>query len=236
MQNIKNLIWILPFCCFILGYQLLNQLYKTEKVLTPNLIGLTVAEALKITSQLKLNLRIISEQTEQDLPEDTILTQKPTTQFVKTNQVIFVVIAKKPAPQNTPNLYGLKLPEVQAKLNSQDLQFKSYLLPSIAPQQTCFAQSPTAGHILNTNKLITYFSTGQSVDHKQLVIMPNFSGRNLTEIQNFCTSHNLALKMRRLEHNDLPQNYNQDDIVDQKPNAGTIVDLNKLTEVELYLA
>jgi len=228
MKLLNNLLWILPFFCFILGYQILNQLSQATSIPTPNLVGLSLANALKITSNLKLNLRIISEQVDQELPEDTILSQKPACQFIKTNQVIFIVVAKKPTTKITPDLYGLTSPEVGAKLNSQNLNFKAYELPNLAPNHTCFAQNPTANQNLNHLPIITYFST----NHHKLVIMPTLTGLPISDIKSFLAINNLKLKIKYLEDFNLPKNT----IIEQKPTAGTIINLNKITEVELFIA
>jgi beta-lactam-binding protein with PASTA domain len=228
MKLFNNLLWTLPFLCFVLGYQILNQIYQTQIIPTPNLVGLTLANALKITSNLKLNLRIISEQIDQDLAEDTILSQKPAHQFIKTNQTLLVVVSKKPTPKIAPLLEGLTNQEIINKLNSPELKIKSYFIPNIAPVETCFAQYPSAKQNLDGTQLIAYFSA----KNQQLVIMPIITSTLLSDIKNLLTTHNIKLKIQYLES----LNYPKDTIIAQKPAAGTIIDLNQLKQVELHLA
>lgn len=229
MKLVNNLLWILPFLCFVLGYQILDKVYQTQVISTPNLVGLTIAEGLKITSNLKLNLRIISEQIDQTLPPDTILSQKPSHQFIKTNQTMLVVVSTKPSTQAAPDLYGLTNQEALAKLSTKALKFKSYQIPNKAPVGTCFAQSPTAYQNLNNDTLIAYFSA----KNQNLVIMPNLEQLLLSDIKNLLTTNDILLKIKYLET--LP-NISKNTVLAQKPIAGTIIDLNQLKQVELCLS
>ncbi len=229
MKLVNNLLWILPFLCFALGYQILDQLYQTKTITTPNLVGLTIAEATKVASNLKLNIRIISEQIDQDLPQDTILSQRPAQQFIKTNQTMLVVVSTKPKPQTAPDLYGLTKQEVCTKLATPGLKFTDYELPNNALAGTCFAQSPTAYQSLSNSGLIAYFSTKS----QNLVIMPNLEHLLLNDIKNLLTTNDIALKIKYLE--ELP-NLPKNTVLAQKPVAGTIIDLNQLKQVELYLS
>lgn len=221
-------LWLLPFICFFIGYQLLNQLYKVEKIANPNLVGQTISDAIKTCSNLNLNLRIISEQVEPNLPENTILSQKPNHAFIKQNQIVFVVASKKPEPQFAPNLYGLTASDIEAKLKKLAIKNKSYYLPSIAPKDTCFGQSVTPEEKLNDHKLIDYISTG----HNQLVIMPSLVSCSMADIKILLDSYQIKLNIKPVVDDNLPLN----SIIEQKPQAGTIIDLNKLTQIELCVA
>lgn len=231
MKLLNNLLWTLPFLCFALGYQVLNQLYPTQVIATPNLVGLNLASALKITSNLKLNLRIISQQVDQDLPEDTILSQKPTHPFIKTSQTLLIVVSQKPAAKITPNLCGLSKPEIATKLGTQNLNFKSYQLPNLAASTTCFAQYPVAGKDLKNEPIVTYFGN----QDLNLVIMPTLTGLSLSDVKNLLTTYDLRLIIRYLEPHSACQDYPKNTIIEQKPIAGTIINLTQLKQVELGL-
>ena len=227
-MQINKLLWLVPFISFVLGYELLNQLYRVSKINTPNLVGKKLSEALHITSSQNLNLRILNEKIDADLPADTIISQIPTHHFIKSNQTMFVVIAKKPDIKIMPDLHGNTNNEIQAKLNIQNLKTKSYYLPNIMPKEYCFGQSPAANQPLSrSHKIITYLSQGNS----QLVIMPKLVDLNLANISSMIETYKLQTKLTYHPSSHLPENY----ILAQKPESGAIINLEKLTLIELYV-
>lgn len=227
-MQINKLLWLVPFISFILGYELLNQLYTVNTIATPNLVGKQLSEALHITSSQNLNLRILSTKIDADLPADTIISQIPTHSFIKANQTIFVVISKKPDIKIMPDFNGNTNNEVQAKLDIQNLKTKSYYLPNIAPKDHCFGQSPAASQpLLKTSKIIIYLSQGNS----QLVIMPKLVNLHLADVSSLIETYKLQTKLTYHPSSRLPANY----ILAQKPEAGAIINLAKLTQIELYV-
>jgi beta-lactam-binding protein with PASTA domain len=226
IKNLKSLLWIVPFLFFVMGYQLLNQLYRVEKIHTPNLVGLSINQALQVCSQLNLNLRILSEELDADLPEYTILSQKPNHNYIKPNQIIFVVVCKKPAIKIAPNLIGLNQEQINAKLKLAKLKNQSYQLPSTAATGTCFSQSPSQNQFLNSNLIITYLSKKNS----QLVIMPKLVGLDLETVQDFLQDSQIKFSLKKINH---PNWLNNNLICEQKPEPGSIIDLQNLSQIEL---
>ena len=227
IKSLSKLLWILPFISFVMGYQLLNMIYTVDKMTTPNLVGKQLTEAIKITSSHNLNLRIISEQIDADLPENTILTQKPVHQNIKPNQAIFVVVSKKPQAQIVPNLCGYTEMEIKEILAKSNLKTKNYYLPNMAPKGYCICQTPAADATLNDHKLLTYISAGST----RWVVMPKLTGLLLTDIKNFLEMHDIKINIKYLSDKYQPANL----VIEQKPNVGTIVSLDKLTQVEIYV-
>jgi beta-lactam-binding protein with PASTA domain len=223
----KNLLWLTPFISFLIGYQLLNVIYTVRKMPTPSLVGKQLSDAIKIVSKHNLNLRIITEKIDSDLPENTILTQTPAYQNIKQNQAIFVVVSKRPSAKITPNLCGYSKELVKEKLAKQYLKSKNYYLPSTAPKGNCICQIPSAKQELKTNKILTYISTG-NID---LVIMPSFIDKELDKIEDFLTLLNIKINISRLVNKYKPHNI----VIDQKPTAGSIINLSKLNQVHLYI-
>lgn len=222
---LKNLSWLVPFLAFILGYQLLNHLYTVHKIPTPNLVGKKLTEAIKISSEHNLNLRILSEQIDQDLPENTILSQKPNHQNIRPNQAIFVVISKKPQSPIVPNLCGCNESELTTLLAKSKLKTKNYYLPSLLPKGLCICQTPSTNQELAQNKLITYLSSGST----KWMIMPNLTNHLLPEVKEFLDQHNLKINIKYLSDPKSLSNL----VIEQQPAAGTIIDLDKLTQIDL---
>lgn len=228
IKAVKNLLWILPFLSFILGYRLLDYLYAVDKIVTPNLIGRQLTDAIKIVSENNLNLRILSEQINSDLPENTILMQKPINQSVRPNQSIFVVISKKPTFEMIPNFGGYNETELASSLARLKLKNKSYYLPSILPKGHCICQTTTSQSDLDQRKLITYISTGST----KWVVMPKLINRPWSDVNNFLQTHHLKTSVKYLIDPKQITNF----VIEQQPAAGTIVNLEKLSQIDLCVS
>lgn len=228
MKQFSQLLWVFPFISFIAGYVLLSLTCTVNKLATPNLVGKNLVEAVRITSSHNLNLRIVSEQLDQDLPENTILSQKPSQQNIKPNQSIFVVISKKLTAQVAPNLGGRSETEITAILAKQGLKTKSYMLPSSnVPKGICMGQSPTANQTLYTHELLTYISAGSN----QWVVMPQLLNAEIESVKSFLETNGIKFNIKYLNDDSQPQQL----VIAQKPAAGTIVNLAKMTPVDLHV-
>ena len=227
-MKITKILWTLPFFSFMLGYYLLDRLYTVEKIDTPNLVGMQLTEAVKISSSKNLNLRIINEQIDLDLPANTVLSQTPNNRQIRPNQAIFVVISKKPLAKIAPNLSNCPPAELTTRLNQAQIKNKSYTLPSAIPKDWCICQSPPPGQIAPDGRMLTYLSQGIN----PLVIMPKLVNLPLEDVKSFLDMQNLKYSVTSLNQNKLDF-ANNALVVAQKPNFGTIVNLDKLTQIEL---
>src|SRR5436190_17855406 len=116
-MNIKNYLWIFPFLSFILGYYCTQWFFHTDAIITPHLIGKQIHEIVPIISHCRLNLRLINQKEEIDLPEGIILNQTPTAGTgIKPNQPIFIVTTKKPKALPVPACIGMKVDQITLQL------------------------------------------------------------------------------------------------------------------------
>ena len=129
-----NAMWLLPFLAFGIGYFCL-QFFITEHTLqAPNLVGKDLLQATKISSDLKLNLRIIAEKEIADAQPGTIIKQNPLPgTSIKSHQSIFIVITKLPAPVIAPNFIGKNEPQIEKICKEKSIKNRIYLLPSSYP-------------------------------------------------------------------------------------------------------
>lgn len=226
-MSLKQFLWLLPFCCFIIGYQLLNIIFTTDYLPTPQLIGLPLDQAVKLTAQKNLNLRIIAEKPDPDLPNHTVISQVPTSQSVRPNQTMHVVISQKPTAKIAPKLIEESIQKINQLSSDQHLQVKFYQLPNSFPQGICFAQSPAPKEALNQPKMIAYLSSGPN----KLVVMPNFSEHAYETVLDFLHEHQIKYQIITA----CQPTASHHAIIDQRPIAGTILDLSKLTQVQLCI-
>src|SRR5436190_21567027 len=77
IMNIKNYLWLLPFCSFILGYGIIQWFFNINSMPTPHLVGCYAHEILTLLSEKKLNLRVINQKEESNIPAVIIISQMP---------------------------------------------------------------------------------------------------------------------------------------------------------------
>lgn len=233
MPNFKltPYLWLIPFICFLVGYQLLYLFQPKTTLPTPNVVGEPLYSAIKTLSAQQLNLRISQEQVDPNLPDQVIVSQKPYAgQAVKSNQTVYVVVSRKPQPTSTPNLIGKTAEQVHEEIQALGLKQLAYPVPSAQPINTCVAQQPEPGAPLHKNQILTYISAGTD----QLVLMPDFSQLNLADVIHFLQQHQLKFTIVHLPDPDIQ--YQHYYVTEQRPLPGTLVNLTQLTEVKLKVA
>ncbi len=222
---IRKFLWTVPFVCFITGYQLLNFIFITDHLPTPHLIGLQLDQAVKITAAKNLNLRIITEKPDYDLPNHTIISQTPTSKTVRSNQTIHIVISQRPTTKIAPKLIGLTNQEIHQIASDQNLQIKIYQISSSQPKDICLAQSPEPEQVLTNSKLTAYLSCGPT----NLITMPKFINHNQTEVINFLKEYSVNPQIITACNPNLPDQT----VLDQRPVPAAILDISKLKQIQI---
>ncbi|MFH1461875.1 MAG: PASTA domain-containing protein [bacterium] len=227
--KILNQIWFIPFGSFIFGYYLFSYFYPDQDIIVPNITGKNLQDSIRILTDANLSLYFLKELENPDLPEGVILNQSPyANQKVKKHQNIFVTISKKPKILNTPNFFEQKQSQISKYLEDLGIVGEFFWIDSFYPLNSCIAQSSEQNTMLNNEKLLIYLSAGEN----NFYIVPLFKGCKIKKMYD-----SLALDKIKLDifhRNKKVDNYLDFEnyiIVDQKPMAGSIVDLDK----KLYL-
>lgn len=226
IMDIKNYVWALPFFSFIAGSLVIQHISNIAQLEAPAIVGTQIQTAVVKLSEKNLNLRILAQKEDLDLPEGTILSQTPSSgQKIKPHQAIHIVISKKPKKIAAPYLIGKPNNMVKKELEDLSIRGKSYLIPSNKPTQSCIAQFPSPGTQLEENKIIIYLS---DENHKP-VLMPDFRGKKLSEVTTFLDTYNIDTKITQAKKSKkisfLPDSQ-EDLITDQRPLAGSIINLS----------
>ena len=230
---LSGILWLTPFLAFAAGYIFLQFFIADNAVQVPALLGKNLLQATQICSEFKLNLRIIAEKEVADLQPGTIVTQKPLPgKAIKPHQSIFIVITKLPAPVVAPDFIKKNSTQIEAACQEKNIKNKSYAIESAYPKGECFGQIPSAGQPLETKKISSYISAGNS----QQYLFPDFTDVSLHEVIDFLKKYDIACDVYHKDEK-IAAPYKQNLVViNQKPLAGTFVQPNRTLFVQLQVA
>jgi len=231
-MNIKDTFWLLPFLFFIAGYFSLSLIYQQKKVITPSLIGKPIQEALTLASNNGLNIRILEEREDAELPEGTIISQNPRAfTAAKPNQTLFCMISKQPIII-MPHLIGKNEKHALLELQENGIHGRCYTLETNYPKEYCFAQSPSYQTKMEAKNATLYCSSGKP----RPVLFPNLKNKSVPDVIEFLKPYGISSSVI---HTSSP---NQDHICtdsciisDQRPQPGTIVMLDNKKPLHVQL-
>lgn len=231
-MNIKNYLWILPFCSFACGYFIIQSIFHVASFSAPHLIGKHVHEILPLISAQKLTIRLISQKDESNIPEGIILNQTPSPgTAIKSNQTLFIVTTKKPLVIAAPECVGKNIATITQKIQNTPIITRVHYLAHHYPENMCFAQSPQEHEPLEKNQLILYVSSNNS----KPIIWPNFINTSLESVTEFLNNYHIKPYIindaQSLHHHDAV-------VIEQRPLAGTLLTINNnlLPSVQLRVS
>jgi len=218
---------------FIVGYGLSTLLIGTTTHQTPNIVGLTLHEAIKTTSQNHVTIQLIAEKECSGILPGTILTQKPAAgRLMKPHQAILVTASKQHTLTPAPTLLAKNSQEIQSISKQLGIKIKQYPLLSMLPQNSCIGQTPQPETPLADKKMTIYTAKPQA----NLYVMPNFIGKKLQDALQSIQRHQLPVTVTHL-HQEITPPYQQDYcITAQKPRPGTFVSLGEKLCLQLEVA
>lgn len=225
--------WTLPFLAFGIGYFCLQFFIIENIVKTPNLVGTDLLRATKISSDYKLNLRIIAEKEIIDAMPGTIIKQNPLPgTSIKSHQSIFIVITKLPAPITAPSFIAKTEQQIEKICKEKGIKNRYYFLPSYYPVGQCFAQMPAPEQILESKKMSFYISTGNQNQY----LFPDFTNIALHDVVNFLQQQSIACDVYHKDQKIIPPYKQNFTVMYQKPLAGTLLSSNNKLYVQLQVS
>lgn len=229
----KFLFYFVPFLFFIIGYTLLAWLTHVTVVKVPALVGMPLVEALKTTSDLQLNARVVAVQEVADIPEGTVMSHVPMAgSNIKSHQRIFMVVSKHPELVKAPMWVGMDLDAVEKSAHQQGIRLKKYFVSSSSHlKNTVMAQFPSERQPLPDRTVILYCSSGEDM----LVVVPDMRGLPVSVVQEFCARHELALEITYVTIYDAAYPYHECVVKHQRPLAGSIIELRKGIKFQIHV-
>jgi len=226
-----SFLWLVPFLCFFSGYYLIFRLTAVSSVETPRVVGLLLQDALKMLAASQLQAQIIAEKEEADLPDGLVLDQMPhPQQQIKISQPLYLTIARKPPHARAPNLLGMTKETAVQEAQSQAIRIKFHELESNYPVGYCFGHYPVAGEPLEDEALDVYVSAGITTTR----IFPSCKDMPVQDVESFCKK--LGMTVHIFHAHKIAEDHECACTVrEQKPLAGTLIDLKKPLIVQLIV-
>ena len=227
------MLWILPFLSCVLGYFVTHSFFHTKEIPAPNFVGKSVQHAIRESSRVGINIRLLREKIDPDLKEGIVLEQLPKqSNNVKPNQYVFLTLSKHPQGIRTPDILGAAQKEISNQCRGLGVRAKTFWLPSRCPKGMCVAQFPQAGQSLDNRALVAYISSGRS----KFVIFPDLRGQPISEVIKFLESEGVKIEIVHNEHDEENHDCSECKVIDQNLMPGSIVNKTKGLYVQLQVS
>lgn len=184
-----------------------------------------IHQAVATLSNHNLNIRILNEKQDPELPNGTIVSQSPTSGTpIKPRQSVFLTLSKQPPIMKAPNCIGLNNDEITHHLNQLGLKSRIHTFDNTPyPKQSCFAQIPTPNSPLQGKTITLYQSSGQ----KKAILWPNFIGNPVNQIIEFLADHGIKPHITHYPPAKPGHTCDECTISDQRPLAGSLLILDE---------
>ncbi len=202
-----------------------------KEVTVPDVSGLTIKAAELELEKYDLDMKISSEQFNEEYEKDTVISQDPTAgQKVKTGREIKVIISKGPEMAEIPRVIGAEIGEAEILLNNEG--FKVGLTEKVFDEKYAAdlvtSQSPKPGTMAEKgSKVDLMISKGES----ERISMPDLIGMKLDDALQALKDNDLTRgQIKRQESSE----YVADQVIFQDTEPGVLIDAK--TQVNLTVS
>lgn len=191
-----------------------NPFTRSGVVEVPDLVGKELIDARQIVRNERLNIRVINYLYNSEYPNGTIISQRPVAgQKRRINSEVEVVVSKGPQLVRVPNLVGKNQLEAELVLEETGLTLGEILVDSSPefPEGVVIKQLPDKNTQIEHGASV---SITLNVTEANLVKVPNFIGRPLTEVRGDLVTLGLVFN----QATPTPSNiYPEGVVIDQRP-------------------
>jgi beta-lactam-binding protein with PASTA domain len=231
MIKLSHFLWVIPFLSFLFGYSILRSFFNISEVMTPSVIGKSLAEGIGIFSDTSLNIRLLNEK-ESDFPEGIILDQTPSPgKEIRPNANVFVIVSKKSKKLQTPDFVGMKVGDVLHNSVGCGLSTKVFRLKSLYPFGECFAQHPYPGDEVLESNIVSYVSSGLD----SFRVVPSFTGVRIRDVQSKLENDTVQIEIVHNFSISEKHKCKKCLVVEQCPMEGSIIDSSKKLYLQLLV-
>jgi hypothetical protein len=229
-MSIKNSLFLLPFICFATGYFISSLIVQQPYIVTPSLVGVSVAQACVIASRHEVTIKLLGDKEDNDVPAGTVLRQTPQAgNLIKPHQSIHVLISKQQALPRAPHIIGMHQKALLSIDNSSPI--KIYAVPCIHPTGICFAQTPLPDELITNNNLIAYISVGTA----KPIIWPCLTGQLVQDVLALLETHAITIDL--IHTYPVPHYHRCHDcrVIHQNPRPGSLLILDSRKPMTIQL-
>lgn len=222
----------IPFLFFIIGYGFCYWFLGNKTYPSPDLVGLSVHQALLKISPLQINLQLIAQKEHNAIEPGTIISQKPTpNRLIKQHQSILIVTSKKPDKISTPNANNMTKIDLQHWCKTNNISLKTYHIPSTLPDNYYLGQYPNPQENLTDQTLVVYYAQNQN----KTFLMPDFCNQKLESVLTTINTYQLPVQI--LHKNNIIELCDTKNgfVIAQKPIKTTLIDVDKKPIIQLEI-
>lgn len=216
-----------PFILALTGYFIAYLYLKPKEFNAPNMIGLSLYQAIHKSKEYNINLRLVAEEESSDLPPEVILDQNPHPgTLIKERQTIYLVITKARSNPTLERFSNRKIKDIEKWLKNNNLKAKYYQLQNQSlSKDICIGQYPIPGTNKYDKKNIIIYLSNQ----KNQFILPSFIGKPTNEVLDF-------LKLYGLKYQTNKQLTKQSKVLEQRPLAYSVYNDENIPEISLKIS
>ncbi len=216
------IIGLLSFIVFVtvlaFGFSQLRGMLTVDEVDVPDVIGLSLQEAVEALEEVELEHSVLEEVPHDEIPEGHIISQFPEAErTVKKGREVELVLSTGPVRLEVPSLVGLK--ELEAKIILQDMELVAEITEEYStsvPAGEVISQNPREGTNLKKGDIVTLVISKGTEPFR----MPNLVGRSLADARDW-------IELYRLSMGDVDERYSssvpEGQVIEQSPEAGEMV-------------
>jgi serine/threonine-protein kinase len=206
--------------------------YGQQQVAIPALIGKNTHQAALLLANAQLNLRILNQKEDNDLPDGTIISQTPPSgQLIRINKPIFCVISKKKSHLTAPNCIGRSKQEIDAVAQKNSIHVTAHTVMSSLPSGICIGQHPAPENALINGKIDIYCAESQS----QEIIFPNLVDKKIQDLIPFFEENNFKVDVVHTFETGFGHDCKYCRVIEQRPLAGSIILKKNVVKVQLLV-
>ncbi len=216
------IIGLLSFIVFVtvlaFGFSQLRGMLTVDEVDVPDVIGLSLQEAVEALEEVELEHSVLEEVPHDEIPEGHIISQfSEAERTVKKGREVELVLSTGPVRLEVPSLVGLK--ELEAKIILQDMELVAEITEEYStsvPAGEVISQNPREGTNLKKGDIVTLVISKGTEPFR----MPNLVGRSLADARDW-------IELYRLSMGDVDERYSssvpEGQVIEQSPEAGEMV-------------
>ena len=182
---------------FSFNWALKSAIHHQKDVLVPELVGMSVMDALDILSQQNLGLKKEGSEHNDTVPAGTILRQNPAAGLsVREGKIIRVSVSQGGENVYVPDLTGQSIRSAEISLRTRFLTLGEVRSqPSVKYEKdSVMTQDPAPNTIVQKNALVHLtISIGEPVDGTTLI--PDFVGKSWSDVQSWAKETAVRVEM-----------------------------------------